>query len=56
MSSSSDNDSEIEQNDRSARGQNIDFDSNDMQTIISDFIQYVITNSQKKIPIKKASE
>ena len=33
----------------------IDFESNDIKTIISDMVQYVITASQKKLPIKKTS-
>lgn len=56
--SSSDSESNDSSADERPRGTqaNIDFDSNDIKTIISDTVQYVITNSQKKLPIKKQSK
>ena len=54
--SSSDNDSDLPAAGNRRSQQQLDFDSNEIRTIINDTVQYVITASQKKLPIKKASE
>lgn len=54
--SSSDDDSEVEVPQNRGGNQELDFDSNEIRTIVNDTVQYVITASQKKLPIKKASE
>lgn len=54
--SSSDDDSDVEVPQGRGANQELDFDSNEIRTIVNDTVQYVITASQKKLPIKKASE
>lgn len=49
MSDSEDSDTSHDQ----TTTNDLDFESSDVKTIISEMVQYVITNSQKKFPIKK---
>lgn len=53
---SSSDESEVEHNESMSQARGLDLDSAESRTIISDVVQYAITASQKKLPIKKASE